>query len=370
MAEPIPAFDYRRELSTYREEVDRAIADVLDSGWLILGQELAAFESEFAASLGVKHAVGVASGTDALILSLRALAVGAGDEVITVANTAVPTVSAIVAVGAIPRFVDIDPDTLQMCPIALEKTISNRTRCVIPVHLHGCPADINAINSIAKSMSIPVIGDCAQAFGASIGGSTVGALSDISCYSFYPTKNLGAMGDGGICVTDSDQHARVLRELRQYGFREDRIAHRQGICSRLDELQAAILRIRLKHFLKGHQQRCRIAEKYLASLSSAEVQLPHLSRKHLNGAAHAWHQFVIRSKNRESLGQRLQRQSIGFGIHYPVPIHLMPAYRYLGYEPGSLPETELAANEILSLPIFPGLRDDEIDRVIGAVRES
>ena len=320
MLDLVPAFDYRRDLQRYRVEIDKAIARVIDSGWLILGPEVEAFEHAFANSVNVKHAIDVASGTDALILALRAVGVKAGDQVITVANTAVPTVSAIRA--------------------------------------------IEAIESIADAHGIPVVSDCAQAHGAMVGNQSVGQFSSICCYSFYPTKNLAALGDGGICVTRNDTLAETLRELRQYGFRNDRTAHREGVCSRLDELQSAVLSVRLAHLDANQRRRNEIADHYFAGLSGSEVQLP--SRR--PGIRHAWHQFVVRTIDRPALIARLQAAKIGFGIHYPQPIHLMPAYQFLGYKKGDLLETERAADEILSLPMFPGLRDDEVERVIAAVR--
>ncbi len=371
MAEPIPAFDYARELAGFRDEINLALARVLDSGSLILGPEVAAFEREVAEKLGVDYAIGVASGTDALILTLRALGIQAGDEVVTVANTAVPTVSAIRAIGAMPRFVDIVPDTLQMSAESLNRALSDsvssgksKVRCIIPVHLHGCPADVQEILSIADGFGLPIIGDCAQAHGAEIDQRSVGSFGNASCYSFYPTKNIGAFGDGGLCVTNSEIIATRIRELRQYGFRGDRVAHSEGVCSRLDELQAAMLRVRLKHFDEAQCARRRIAGRYIELLKDTAVELP----VSLPGSTHAWHQFVIRTPQREQLVARLTQARIGFGIHYPMPIHLMPAYEFLGYRHGDLPHTESAAGAILSLPMFPGLRDDEIDRVVEVIR--
>ena len=360
----VPAFDYRRELSRCRAETDDAIRRVLDSGQLILGPEVQAFEHEFAAAIGVRHAVGVASGTDALILALRALEIGSGHQVITVANTAVPTVSAIRAVGAQPRFAEIDGRTLQMCPVSLKDAVSSATRCIIPVHLHGHPADMESIESIARTHSIPVIGDCAQAHGAAIGQRSVGTFGTISCYSFYPTKNLGAFGDGGMCVTDSEALADRLKQQRQYGFRGDRTAHTDGVCSRLDELQAAILRVRLRSLQTNQNKRTAIAERYCRGLADCNAVLPVCTPD----TTHAWHQFVIRVPNRSELCDRLTQARIGFGIHYPVPIHRMPAYCNCGTASGDLSNTERAADEILSLPMFPDLREEEVDRVISVIR--
>ncbi len=365
MPESVPAFDYLRELATYRPEVDAAIHRVLDSGLLILGPEVAAFEREFAAAVDAKYAIGVASGTDALILALRAMGIQAGQEVITVANTAVPTVSAIGAIGAIPQFVDIDAKTLQMCPASLKREIRATTRCILPVHLHGHPANMVAIEQIAEAAAVPVIGDCAQAHMAALDGKSVASFASINCYSFYPTKNLGCLGDGGMCVTDCSELASQLIELRQYGFRGDRTSHREGVCSRLDEVQAAVLRVRLRHLECGQARRLAIAQRYLSALADTDIVLPSSAEN----VKHAWHQFVIRSPRRPELCAYLQQVGIGYGVHYPLPIHLMPAYQALGYKRGSLPNCELAADQILSLPIYPGLCDEQVDRVIAGVRE-
>ncbi len=367
-ASPIAAFDYLRELQCYRGEIDAAIASVIDSGALILGAEVLACEREFAALVGVKHAIGVASGTDALSLALRACGIASGDGVITVANTAVPTVSAIRAIDARPLFVDIDPGTLQMSVERLDELLqsseSEHVRCVLPVHLHGQGADMHAINALAARRGLVVIGDCAQAHGTAIAGRNVAQWAEISCYSFYPTKNLAAFGDGGMCVTHSDTLAEALRELRQYGFRGDRVAHREGVCSRLDELQAAILRVRMRYFQEAQLVRQRIADHYRQGLADCQLELPPL----VPNCTHAWHQFVVRTSMRDELSAALRSARVGHGIHYPQPIHLMPAYEFLGYRAGDLPCTELAAAQILSLPMYPTLRDDEVERVISVVR--
>jgi aminotransferase EvaB len=365
---PIPAFDYLRELAEYRPQLDAALARVLDSGSLILGQEVRSFEEEFARLVGMQYAIGVASGTDAISLALRAMGVGYGDGVVTVANTAVPTVSAIRAVGGVPIFVDIDPLTLQMSVERLRDVLSAtrtpRVSCILPVHLHGQAADMQQILKIAKEHQLPVVGDCAQAHGTLIEERHVAAWSAVSCFSFYPTKNLAAFGDGGMCVTNSLPLAETLRELRQYGFRHDRTAYREGVCSRLDELQAALLRVRLRYFHTAQQARQRIAIRYQQGLAECDLRLPAM----VAGTTHGWHQFVIRSPQRSAVCAALQRAQIGFGIHYPMPIHLMPAYEFLGYHRGELPHTEQAADEILSLPLFPCLREEEVERVIQTMR--
>lgn len=370
MAEPgsIPAFDYQRELAAYRPEIDAALARVLDSGILILGPEVKALEREFGAAVGVAQAIGVASGTDAISLALRAIGVVPGDRIITVANTAVPTVSALRAVGAVPVFVDIDPATLQISVPRLGDLLNSPgsagVRCILPVNLHGQAADLPAIGKLAAQHNIPVVADCAQAHGTAINGRCVAQFALISCYSFYPTKNLAALGDGGMCVTDSPALAARLCELRQYGFRGDRTAHCEGVCSRLDELQAAVLRVRLKHFEAAQLARQRIAMHYCQGLADSSLTLPQAAP----GTAHAWHQFVVRTPQREVICQALQQANIGFGIHYPLPIHLMPAYNFLGYRRGDLPHTEQASEQILSLPMFPTLRADEVQRVIATIR--
>ena len=365
MPEKIPPFDYRIELQCIRTEIDEAIARVLDSGNLILGPEVEAFEQDFARLCEIEFAVGVASGTDALILALKVLNIGHNDNVITVANTAVPTVSAIRAVGAIPRFVDIDPRTLQMCPRALSLAIGSDVRCIIPVHLHGHPADIISIRKIAEECNIPVIADCAQAHGATVNRISVGQLGDICCFSFYPTKNLGAFGDGGMCVTSSLDLAERLRECRQYGFRAGRISYSDGICSRLDELQAAILNVRIRRFAETQKQRADLAAQYTERLKRCPIQLPIQKPD----CVHAWHQYVIRTQQRRGLCRHLDRGGIGYGIHYPVPIHKMPAYLRFAPEPGLLAETEKAADEILSLPLFPGMTSVQVERVSSTIIE-
>uniref|UniRef100_A0A7C2NXK4 DegT/DnrJ/EryC1/StrS family aminotransferase n=1 Tax=Schlesneria paludicola TaxID=360056 RepID=A0A7C2NXK4_9PLAN len=355
----IPAFDARQEYLRLKPEIDAAIERVLLSGRLILGPEVEAFEREFAQYVGARHGVGVKTGTDALMIALKALDIGAGDEVITVANTAVPTVAAIRAVGAVPRFVDIDPHTLLMDPARVEPLINRRTRCLMPVHLYGNPVDMPSLMSLARKHGLPVVGDCAQAHGAVLGDRHVGTFSDIGCFSFYPTKNLGAFGDGGLCVTNDERLARRMRSIRMYGFEDDRIAHCDGVCSRLDEMQAAILRVKLRHLDGSLQARRRLATLYSRGLSESGYQLP-VER---TGTLHAFHLYVVRAEWRQSVTRSLREADVEFGIHYPVPIHLMPAYEPLGYRRGDLPETERAAREVLSLPLHLGLSDSHVERV-------
>lgn len=362
----IPAFDGRQEYRQVKDEIDAAIRRVCESGRLILGPEVEAFETEFAAYVGARHSIGVKSGTDALIIALRALEIGPDDEVITVANTAVATVAAIRAVGATPRFVDVDRKYLLMDPSQLEAAIGPRTRCILPVHLYGHPVDMARIHSIALRHNLPVVADCAQAHGAALEGQHVGTFSDIGCFSFYPTKNLGAMGDGGLCTTEDPLLAERMRRIRCYGFDGDRIAHVEGMCSRLDELQAAILRVKLSHLDATLRARRRLADIYTTMLQDAPFWLPSVAP----GAEHAFHLYVIRTMDREGVLARLERNEIGYGIHYPVPIHLMPAYEWLGYQPGDLPITEQAASQVLSLPLHAGLTDEQVRTVASVLLEA
>jgi dTDP-4-amino-4,6-dideoxygalactose transaminase len=359
----VKAFDYLRAYERLAPQIHDAIARVLRSGQLILGPEVAAFEREFAAFIGAEHAVGVASGTDALALALLAVGVGRDDEVITVANTAVPTAAAIRSVGAIPRFVDVDPDTLLMSPRYVAEAITPRTRCLLPVHLHGLAADMPELLAIARRHDLKVIEDCAHAHGATWNGRPVGTFGDVGCFSFYPTKNLGAVGDGGLCVTSQRRLAERLRSLRMYGFDEQRIATADGLNSRLDELQAAVLRVKLPHLAESVAARRAIAAEYHAGLK-AVCRLPASP----TGCAHAWHQYVIRTTRRAALCQTLDEHGIGYGIHYATPLHVMPAYRRFAQGRPPLPNTEAAAREILSLPMYPELTADEVAAVIAAVR--
>ena len=360
----IPAFTYLRAWRKHAEEIREAIERVLNSGTLILGPEVTKFETEFASFVGIAHAIGVSNGTDALIVALRALGIGEGHEVITVANGPVPTVAAIRAVGAVPRFVDLCDSSLQMSPEKLIAAIDARTRCIIPIHLYGYPAPVDEIINIANSRNIPVIEDCAQAHGAYLRNRHVGSFGAIGCFSFYPTKNLGAFGDGGMCVTNNPDLAHRIRQIARYGFLDDRVAHCDGLNCRLDELQAAILRVRLRHLPVDLTSRQEIAKRYSTTLGQCSLILP-IEPPY---GTHAWHLYVARSSGRASMIERLKNAGVQCGIHYQHPVHLMPAFRWLGYHQGDLPVTEKACNEVLSLPMFPELNEDEIQRVIEAVR--
>jgi dTDP-4-amino-4,6-dideoxygalactose transaminase len=360
----VPFFDYRPLHRRLEAPIEAAIRRVVASGQLILGPEVRAFEAEFAAWVGARAAVGVASGTDALELALRALGIGAGDEVLTVANAGVPTVAAIRAAGATPRFVDVDPDTLLLDPAGLEAALTPRTRAVLPVHLYGQPAPLEPILAFARRHGLRVVEDCAQAHGARIGPRHVGSFGDAGCFSFYPTKNLGAYGDGGMCVTGDPEIEERLRRLRSYGFDAQRSALCEGRNSRLDELQAAILRAKLVHLDAVLEERRALARRYREALAGGACE-PVAERE---GVAHAYHLFVVRAAERERAQRALADAGVGSAVHYPEPVHRMPAYAFLGYAAGSLPRTERACARVLSLPLYPGLSDEALARAISALR--
>ncbi len=346
----------------HREEIDSAIQRVLDSGKYILGKEVEHFEQEFAAYIGVSNAMGTGNGTDALELSLRACGVGPGDLVFTVSHTAVATVAAIELAGAIPVLVDIDPITYTMDPNSLEDALSRNhagtPKAVISVHLYGHPADMPSISKIAKQHGLYVIEDCAQSHGATLDGRMTGAWGDIAAFSFYPTKNLGAIGDGGMIVTDNPALSERVRLLQQYGWRERYISDIPGGNSRLDELQAAVLRVKLRYLDKDNMRRQNLALLYNELLADIGLTLPEVR----SGMNHVYHQYVVRLLQRDELQNYLRNTGIGTNIHYPVPIHLQPAYRDIPFVT-PLPWTEQIARQILSLPMFPQLRDDQIRHV-------
>ncbi|MEW6237614.1 MAG: DegT/DnrJ/EryC1/StrS family aminotransferase [Candidatus Omnitrophota bacterium] len=347
----------------HKNEIDDAIHRTLDSGWYILGQEVDSFEKEFSSFLGANYAIGAGNGTDALDLALRACGVGIGDSVITVSHTATATAAAIERSGAAPVFVDIDLQTYVMDPEHLEKTVqslANRSSCkfkaIIPVHLYGHPADMPAILEISKKYGLFVIEDCAQSHGAVLQDRMTGTWGDLAAFSFYPTKNLGALGDGGaVAVNDAELAARV-RSLREYGWKQKFVSEESGMNSRLDELQAAILRVKLKHLRAANERRNAIAEYYNQRLADSRCLLPAMQPN----AVHVYHQYVIQVDRRDELKNYLQEKGIGTAIHYPLPVHLQPAYqkRY----PMALPlnHTESIASKILSLPMYPELTDDEL----------
>lgn len=359
----VPQTDPKAGYLAHQTEIDAAVHRVLESGWYILGREVESFEQEFAAYIRVRHAIGVASGTDALELSLRACGVGPGDLVFTVSHTAVATVAAIELAGATPVLVDIDPVTYTMDPKCLEAALAQPPtgipKAIIPVHLYGHPADMPSILEIAKRYGLYVIEDCAHSHGATLDGRITGAWGDIAAFSFYPTKNLGALGDGGMVVTNDPALAERVRLLRQYGWRERYISDIPGGNSRLDELQAAVLRVKLQYLDKENMRRQSLAQTYNALLADTGLTLPEVR----SGVSHVYHQYVVRLPQRDVLRTYLRQAGIGTLIHYPVPVHLQPAYQDQLPRVAPLPWTEQVARQVLSLPMFPQLSDDQIRRV-------
>jgi dTDP-4-amino-4,6-dideoxygalactose transaminase len=362
----IPFGDLKRQTESLRGELAAAIARVLDSGWYILGREVAAFEQEFAAFCGARHAVGVANGTEAIQLAALALGIGPGDEVITVPNAGVPGVAAIVLTGARPVFVDVDEHSYNLDPARLEAAITSRTRAVMPVHLYGRTAALEPILEAARRHGLYVVEDCAQSHGARYQSNVSGTWGHVGCFSFYPTKNLGALGDGGLVITDDDGIAQRLRQLRVYGWTRKYYSEVPGgTNSRLDELQAATLRVKLAHLARWNRARQERAVWYGELLAGSAVVAP-------AGPApdedHVYHLYVVRSARRDALQAHLRQQGIGTDVHYPLPTHLQPVYRSLGYAKGDFPVSERLAREVLSLPMYPELEHGEMEAVATAVR--
>jgi dTDP-4-amino-4,6-dideoxygalactose transaminase len=362
----VPFANFRRTVDALRPELDAAIARVLDSGWFLLGREGEEFERDFAAWVGTSHAAGCASGTDAIELALRALGIGAGDEVVTQANTCVPTVAAIARAGATPVLCDVEPEAATIDPDSLAGALSPRTRAVVPVHLYGQIGDIDAVEALAREHGLAVIEDCAQAHGASAGGRNAGTVGAAAAFSFYPTKNLGAFGDGGAVVTSDAELDERLRLVRQYG-QADRYHHvAEGVNSRLDEVQAALLRVRLANLDAGNARRAAIADHYAEALSDSPVE----PLRRLPDRNHVFHLFVVTTPERERFQEALEEQGVATLVHYPRPIHGHPPYAALGRGPVPLANAERLSTEVVSLPIYPELTDAEIEHVASAAREA
>ena len=364
---PIPQTTPLAAYRVSRARIDRAIARVLTSGRYVLGPEVEAFEREFAAYIGCRHAVGVGSGTDALVLALRALGLPPGTLVATVSHTAVATVAAIELAGLTPLLLDIDPAIYTLAPPALARAFAGgrRVGAVIAVHLYGQAADLDALVPLARLHGATLIEDCAQSHGAMLGGRRLGSIGDVACFSFYPTKNLGAVGDGGAVLTSDHDLAVRLRELREYGWRERYVSAVPGMNTRLDPIQAAVLRVKLPGLDRANARRAAIAARYDRGLAKTGLGLP----VRRSGATHVFHQYVVRTPRRDAMRAVLDRAGIGTAVHYPVPVHLQPAYRgRVGLDPGGLGESERAAREVLSLPMFPELGAAEVARVIAAIR--
>lgn len=355
--------DPRAQYLAHRPAIDAAVARVLASNSYVLGPEVAAFEREFAGYLGAPHAVGVGSGTGALILALRAFDIGDG-EVITGALSATATLAAIVAAGARPVLVDLSADTLTLSPAAVERAIGPRTKAVVAVHLHGGPADIQSLAALTRRSGIALIEDCAQSAGAVAGDRRLGTFGDVGCFSFYPTKNLGAIGDGGAVVTGRADLAERIRRLRQYGWDSQRVTREPGVNSRLDEIQAAVLRVKLPHLDHDNARRCAIATTYSRELAGSGLRLPALA------TGHVFHQYVVRSAARDSLLAALERLGVRAGVHYATPLHREPGYGATLRTVGTLAVAERAAAEVLSLPMYPELTDAQVLSVVDAVRKA
>ena len=365
----IPQADPRAGYLVQRTAIDAALTRVFEGGVYILGREVEMFEAAFADYIGVRHAIGVGSGTDAIELALRASNIGAGDLVFTVSHTAVATVAAIERAGATAVLVDVEPGTYTMAPHelsrALRMTRPGRPAAVLPVHIYGQPAELSELAEIARVHDLRLIEDCAQSHGALYCGEPTGSFGDVACFSFYPTKNLGALGDGGMVVTSDPTLAVALREIREYGWRDRYVSARIGINSRLDAIQAAILGVKLRTLTADNARRQTIAARYDAGLAGLPLALP-VRRPN---ASHVFHQYVIRLAERDALRNRLRASGVGTGIHYPVPVHRQPAYSgRLTCGPSGLGVTERAASQILSLPIYPQLMDEAVDRVIAEIR--
>jgi dTDP-3-amino-3,4,6-trideoxy-alpha-D-glucose transaminase len=365
MIDEIPVVDLYKQYLSIRSELDPVFARILEKGSFILGEEVSAFEKEFSEYCGVSHAVGVASGTEALQLALLACGVGVNDEVIVPAHTAVATIAAIEASGARPLLVDIDPATYTLDPLQIEKNITPLTRAIIPVHLYGCPVNMRPVLEIARKRNLFIIEDGSQAHGAKYAGGKIGSWGDIAAFSFYPTKNLGAFGDGGAIITNNDSLAEKVKLLRQYGWKKHYVSSVKGINSRLDEIQAGILRVKLRYLDVWNERRRQLAGRFMELLADTELTLPVIPRD----GEHVFHQFVIRSPKRDVLREYLKQHGIHTLVHYPVPVHLQPAYLDLGYSAGSLPNTELASREVLSLPLYPELTDDMVNRICQRIVE-
>jgi len=358
----IPILDLRRQYAALRDQIAAATSAVFESGHFINGPNVEMLEAAIAAYVGCSHGVGVNSGTDALHLALRALNIGPGDEVITTPFTFVASAEAIAMVGARPVFADIDPQTYNIDPLRIEAAITPRTRAIVPVHLYGNPAPMHAIMSIASRRGLAIVEDCAQAIGATIDGVRVGSFGDAAAFSFFPSKNLGAFGDGGMVVTSHADLAQRVRSLRSHGGRVKYHHEELGVNSRLDELQAAILRVKLPHLNAWIELRNEVARAYSAALAE-HVTVP----QELPGTTHAYHQYTIRLEDRDAAQRFLSERGIGTMVYYPVPLHLQAVYEPLGYRRGDFEHAERAALDVLSLPMFPELEASERDAVIAAV---
>lgn len=353
-----------RGFEKYQEEFERKAIEVLRSGWYVLGNEVSSFEREFADYVGSKYCVGLASGLDALWISFRILGIGAGDEVIVQGNTYIASVMGITMNGATPVFVEPD-EYYNIDASAIEEKINDRTKAILVVHLYGQASNMKPIMELANKYKLRVVEDCAQSHGAKCGKKTTGTFGDIGCFSFYPSKNLGAFGDAGAIVTDDETIAEQVRVFRNYGSEKRYYNRIVGTNSRLDELQAGLLRVRLSHMKELEDEKRSICERYLKEITHPDIILPQIRE----GVTHIWHQFVIRIKDRQDFIDYLEDRNIGTIIHYPIPPHLSEAYGYLGMKRGDLPITEEYADTVLSIPLYNGMTKEEQDYVIEVINE-
>ncbi len=361
----IPFLELKSQYASIKEEIDGAIQNTLNQGQFILGENAAAFEQEFAHYCGVKYCLGTNSGTSALFLALAALGIGQGDEVITTPFTFIATVLAITYTGAKPVLVDIDPKTYNIDISQIEGKITRRTKAIIPVHLYGQPADMEPITRLAQRYGLKVIEDACQAHGAEYKGKKTGSLGDCGCFSFYPTKNLGAYGDGGAVTTNNSEIAQKIASLRNYGQRDRYYHDTIGFNARLDEIQAAILRVKLGHLDSWSQKRRQNASFYHETLKDAGVVLP----REASYARHVYYLYVIRTKKRDELMRHLAKKGIQTLVHFPIPIHLQKAYQSLGYQRGDFPLAEMCADEVVSLPVYPEMKRGWLEMVAKAIMD-
>ncbi|HHP7244098.1 MAG TPA: DegT/DnrJ/EryC1/StrS family aminotransferase [Elainellaceae cyanobacterium] len=374
---PIPLLDLKGQYQSIEPELSAAAREVLASGQYIKGPHVQAFEQNFARYIGTQHCIACNSGTDALYLALRALNVGSGDEIITTPFTFIATAEVISAVGATPVFIDINPQTFNLDLAQIESAITSKTRAIMPVHLFGQPVDMTQLMAIAQAHQLWVIEDCAQAAGADWVGERVGSIGHIGCFSFYPTKNLGACGDGGAITTDDETIAAKIRMLADHGRKETYYHEAIGVNSRLDALQAAILDVKLRYLDAWNIQRQAVADRYSQLLDP----LPHVIHPHpLEGGHHVWHQYTIRIPTlpeainvrnwRDRTRQHLQHDNISSTVYYPLPIHLQPVYEYLGYQSGQFPAAEQISRDVLSLPMYPDLSSEQQEKIVYSLKDA
>ena len=365
MSDKVPYLDLPAQIRSIRPELDAAIRRTLDNCTFCLGPDVAQFEKDFATFCGAQHAWGFNSGTSALHVAMRLFNLGPGDEVITTPYTFIATSWAISYCGARPVYVDIDPATFNLDPKLIERAITPRTKAILPVHLYGHPFDVDAVKEICRKHKLPLVEDAAQAVGAKYKGKTVGALSDAGCFSFYPAKNLGACGEGGALVTNNPALAARAKSLREHGSTQRYHHDEVGYNYRMEGLQGAVLDVKLKHLAKWNAERRRVANRYGELLTDTPLQLPHEAQY----AESAWHLYTVRCTMRDELKKFLDDHGVGNAVHYPIPLHLQKVYAHLGHQPGDFPAAEQAAREVLSLPMFPELTDNQIHRVAKVIKE-